>query len=732
VPEGARPEDPAARRKAETPAPARGPLLDVRVRWRAGQATLGLAVLLAAFALTRPLAPGGASPRLRLVFVVLLGIGVSAAALLASLRGRGASEHLALHALLVLALDGIGQLLAPLGWPVWPLLAVPVAAAAVAESQALALAVAALASLLAIADVARAGFADWPGALGAAAGYTGLVAAVSLALLGEKRRLSATLAELARLKYGIDHLEEAERASAGRDLPRPSDTLRSASEDARRSRQVERDRELHDDLGRLAAVARASLGAHAVCYFAVDRDREQAYLRAGDGPPAIDRDAVMPLGQDPFAFVLDRGQPFYATDFPRLLSELPYYRGRIKVGSLLAVPVWTGDAVAGVLVADRLEVQSLTGREPDLLAAFAGLAGDAIVRARAAQRREEMEVETKAAYDVSRKLAVMTQPAHVHRHLVRSAEELVPFEAAAVAVMDEAATRYRLESTSGWAAEFQGREVARVEKTWTAWVLGSAEEPFLLDHVATAREHMPVLVLDEGAARAESLLAVPLRARDRNLGALVLTGRRGAFTASAARVLGILANQAAATLSGILIKERHKELAEHDALTGLFNRRAFDDHLLRAIAREDRQGGRLAVLLADVDHFKKLNDTHGHAAGDAALAAVARLFGRTLRKGDLPARYGGEEFAVILPGSDEGGALKMAERVRHALERERLSFEGARLAVTASFGAAVWPRDGAEPAALLAAADRALYAAKQGGRNRVVSAAQLTVAANGP
>jgi diguanylate cyclase (GGDEF)-like protein len=732
VPEGG-PDPAAARRNTEAPpAAARGPLLDIRVRWRAGQVTLGLAGLLALAALARPLAPGGASPRLRLAFVVLLGIGVAAAALLASLRGRGAAEHLAFYAFLVLALDGIGQLLAPAGWPVWPLLAVLVATVAVAESQPLALGVAALASLLAVADTAAGGFAAWPSAVAASAGYASLVGAVALSLRGEKRRLSATLAELARLKYGIDHLDEAEQLAGGARRESGPASLRQASEDARRTRQVERDLELHDDLGRLVAVARASLSAHAVLYFAVDRGREAAYLRAADGPAALLRDAVLPLGQDPFAFVLERRQPFYATDFPRLLFALPYYRGTVKAGSLLAVPVLTGEAVAGVLVADRLEVQSLTGRDPDLLEAFASLAGDAILRARAAQRREEMEVEFKAAYDVSRKLAVMTLPAQVRRHLLRSAEDLVPFEAAAIAMMDDAHTRYTLESALGWAAAFERREVARVEKTWTAWVLANAEEAFLLDHVAGARDRMPVLVLDEGAARAESLLAVPLRARNRNLGALVLTGRRGAFTASAARVLGILANQAAATLSVIHLKERHKDLAEHDALTGLFNRRAFDDHLARAIAREDRQAGRLALLLLDLDHFKKLNDTYGHPAGDAALAAAARLLVGLLRKGDLAARYGGEEFAAILPGSDEGGALRMAERVRHALEAERLVFEGARLAVTASFGAAVWPADGREAAALVAAADRALYAAKQGGRNRVAAASQLTVGAREP
>jgi diguanylate cyclase (GGDEF)-like protein len=731
VPEAPSAPEPARRSPAPPPS-SRGPLLELRLRWRAGQVALGLSVLLAVVALTRPLAPGGASPRFRLAFIVLLGVAVSASALLASLRGRGAGEHLSFYVLLVLALDGIGQLLGPLGWPVWPLMAVLVATVAVAEAPALAFGVAALAAVLAVADAARGGFVAWPGAVAAAAGYAGLVAAVTQSLRGEKRRLSATLAELARLKYGIDHLDEAERRGAdGRQDAAPP-SLRQASEDARRSRHLERDRELHEDLGRLVSVARASLSAHAVVYFGVDGQHERAYLRAADGPDTLVADTVMPLGQDPFAFVLDRRQPFYATDFPRLLAELPYYRPPVRVGSLLAVPVLTGDSVAGVLVADRLEVQSLTGRDPERLAAFAGLAADAIVRARAAQRREEMEVETKAAYDVSRKLAVMTLPAQIWRLLLRSAEELVPLQAGAVAMSDDSGTRYTLESAVGWAAELAGRQVARVEKTWTAWVLANAEEAFLLDHLAAARDRMPVLVLDEGGGRAESLLAVPLRARDRNLGALVLTGGRGAFTASAARVLGILANQAAATLSVIQLKERHRDLAERDGLTGLYNRRAFDDHLARAVAREDRQGGRLALLLLDLDRFKQINDTYGHPAGDAALATAARLLGRLLRKGDLGARIGGEEFAAILPGADERGALRLAERLRQALESEHPVFGGARLSVTASFGAAVWPADGREPAALLAAADRALYASKQAGRNRVMSASQLTVGAREP
>jgi diguanylate cyclase (GGDEF)-like protein len=653
---------------------------------------------------------------------------VAATAFLASLKGRGRAEQLAFYAFLVLSLDGIGQILAPLGWPIAPLLALLVAAVTIAESFEVALGIAALASLLTLADAVAAPAAAWKAAAAASAGYGLLVLAVNRALAGEKRRHSTALQDLARLRHDIGLLDEVDPA-AGAPVTAAALTLRDVSGAGRVARQLDRAVELKQALAKLMAVARENLAAHAVLYFEADRGREAAYLRAWAGPPSIVPDCAAPLGSDPFAFVLDRGQAFYATDFKRLLWSLPYYRVEVKIGTLLAIPVKAGDVVIGVLVADRLETQSFTGREPERLQEFAGLLSDAIQRERASLSREEIGAEFKAVYEVSRRLAAISEPGPLCRLLLRSAKELVPLEAAAVVVADDAGTRYVVEEGHGWAREFQGREVGLAERTWAGWVLRSAQEPYLLDDADGGEARMPVLVLDEGPARAPSLLAVPLRQRDRNLGALVLTGRRGAFDASASRVLGIVANQAAASLAVIRLKERHKRLAARDGLTQLYNRRAFDERLAKARAREERQGGRFAVLLLDIDHFKQLNDTFGHPAGDAALKHTARVLEDHLRQGDEAARYGGEEFAVILPGADAAGAAPLAERVRAAIERSQVVFEGARLAVTVSVGVAAWPDDGRETVDLLAAADRALYAAKQDGRNRVASAASLARAA---
>ncbi len=700
-----------------------GPWVDVRMRWRAGMVAVVWAALLGVVALVRPLSSARASPGARLSVTLAIGLGVAGSALLASLKGRGQAATLAFYAFLCLAVDALGQVLAPLGWPIWPLMALLVAAVAVAEGQLHALGVAALATLLAAADAAASGFTAWKAALAGGFGYVALALAIHHALLGEKRRLVSLRAELARLTSGLEQLDTDGRAGP---VTGVRAALRQASEEGRRARQLDRAAELDAALTRLARVGRTALDAHAVLYFDLDHERGSAVLRASDSVETVRTETLSPLSADPFAFVLDRRQSFYATDFKRLLWALPYYRGEVRIGSLLAVPVMTGDVVAGLLVADKLETQALTGREPGLLAELAEMAAEAILQMRASLSREELGAEFKAVYDVSHRLTATIDVIPIRALLLRSARDLVPaLESATIVLADNPPTRYRIEEGYGWGKEFEGREVALAERTWTSWVLRSAEEPYLLDDLAGGGERMPVLVLDEGWGRAESLLALPLKARGRTLGALVLTGRRGAFDASALRVLGILANQGAAALFTWRQMEAEKEQAVRDGLTGLYNRREFNKLLQKTLANADRLGGGFGLLLFDIDHFKKLNDTYGHPAGDAAIRNTAQVLERHQRQGDHAARYGGEEFAVILPGADEKGALQLAERVRDAIASSRVVFEGARLNVTVSLGVAVWPADGKDHEGLLAAADRALYAAKQAGRNRVVAASTL-------
>ena len=161
-------------------------------------------------------------------------------------------------------------------------------------------------------------------------------------------------------------------------------------------------------------------------------------------------------------------------------------------------------------------------------------------------------------------------------------------------------------------------------------------------------------------------------------------------------------------------------LATRDELTGLCNRREFDRILERELKRARRFSLPLALALFDVDHFKAINDRHGHPAGDVVLQEVARRLQAQVRSVDWVARFGGEEFAVIAVQADRAGGRIVAERVCAALAAEGFSVPGAPAALTLSAGVAACPADAATAPALVAAADRALYAAKHAGRNRAV------------
>lgn len=163
------------------------------------------------------------------------------------------------------------------------------------------------------------------------------------------------------------------------------------------------------------------------------------------------------------------------------------------------------------------------------------------------------------------------------------------------------------------------------------------------------------------------------------------------------------------------------EYAHIDPLTGLANRRALMQRLEEEWAGIERRGGTLAIIMADIDHFKKVNDEHGHPVGDRALQRVADVIRDQSRINDLVSRYGGEEFAVVVPDEETDGAVKLAERCRSRIEEIRLSTGSETVTMTCSFGVAQY-RKGDDAETLLSRADDALYRAKEAGRNRVVAA----------
>jgi len=175
-------------------------------------------------------------------------------------------------------------------------------------------------------------------------------------------------------------------------------------------------------------------------------------------------------------------------------------------------------------------------------------------------------------------------------------------------------------------------------------------------------------------------------------------------------------------LQADLVKAREalREQATHDPLTGLWNRYALLDALEREHSRAVREGTPLAVIMVDLDHFKRVNDTYGHQAGDAVLREAAGRMQAGVRSYDLVGRYGGEEFLIVLPGTSGANAVQLAERLRAAVAQEPVGHDLLRIRVTASFGVSTsGPALIADPRTLIRLADEALYRAKAQGRNRV-------------
>lgn len=217
------------------------------------------------------------------------------------------------------------------------------------------------------------------------------------------------------------------------------------------------------------------------------------------------------------------------------------------------------------------------------------------------------------------------------------------------------------------------------------------------------------------------LTIVPIKIEGRIVGRLLLFQKPGLpLYPKELDLLIKVSTQLGLVIERILLNEETKAMATKDPLTGLYNRNVFKKELAKEITRSRRLEVPLSMLIADLDHFKRVNDTYGHLAGDETLRRVASLITETVRDIDIACRYGGEEFAVLLPMTDLKGALNVAERIRQKVENLTINFEKQRIQITISIGVATYQGESAEE--FFERADKAAYSSKTRGRNRVTAA----------
>jgi len=230
-------------------------------------------------------------------------------------------------------------------------------------------------------------------------------------------------------------------------------------------------------------------------------------------------------------------------------------------------------------------------------------------------------------------------------------------------------------------------------------------------------------------------LCAPMLADNQQIQGVISVGGIARHSKFEKRLLMTICDLGGIALMNHRLMEDQKEKANSDGLTGLVNKRFLKERLGEEIHKAEIANRPLSLFIFDLDHFKKLNDTYGHLTGDRVLQGTADVLRQpeTIRETDIAARWGGEEFLVILPGTPKEGAIKAAEKVRAALEKRRFEDEDGNpiIHVTLSGGVATFPEDGLQQTELVAAADKALYQAKKGGRNRIVKPEPTSFSAAG-
>jgi diguanylate cyclase (GGDEF)-like protein len=225
-----------------------------------------------------------------------------------------------------------------------------------------------------------------------------------------------------------------------------------------------------------------------------------------------------------------------------------------------------------------------------------------------------------------------------------------------------------------------------------------------------------------GKFKPASLLLIPLMAKQRSVGLIILACGSEKPNEEKLKKLETLSTISAPNLDNAMLHQKVTELAAIDDLTMILNRRFGVKRLREEFSRSARHGSPVSILMIDIDHFKSFNDTYGHNAGDAVLKKVASLLNTNLRMEDMVCRYGGEEFLILLTGAGMNDSAIMAERVRRVIASEEFKWSGSKLSISISIGVATYPIVRASVCEeLITSADKALYAAKEYGRNQVVT-----------
>ena len=470
--------------------------------------------------------------------------------------------------------------------------------------------------------------------------------------------------------------------------------------------------DLDEVLSQILCIMRDYFHLQHVAILLMDQQTETLRARTHAGWNEVSEAMAIPLGRGLIGTAAKLRRPIYAPDVtsdPRYIQTIPSTRSEI------AVPLLVRNEVVGVLDCQSDQPNFFDSDTIDLLTLFSTQASIALQNAQLYSQERRRAAQLEAINTLSRHTTAVLDMDELLNKSCATILQAFPVDHVAILLLEDQKLILRAQ---------QGRLTLRFPERGEipagAGLTGRAVEsgkPVLENNVATVAGYVP------GFAETKSEMCLPLISLGETIGVLTLeSARAGAFTASDVQPLESVADICAAAIQNARYFDRVRHMAYVDGLTGIFNRRYFEMRVTEEMERARRYDNALALIMVDIDHFKRLNDEFGHLLGDEVLRQVSTLFDQNLRTSDIVCRYGGEEFVVLMPQTTVEQASTAAEKLRKTVEN--WTFPGVARPVTISMGVASVPADGDNRDALVSAADRALYAAKQGGRNRVIVASQ--------
>ncbi len=475
------------------------------------------------------------------------------------------------------------------------------------------------------------------------------------------------------------------------------------------------DRKINDILQLVAT----TLGADHAALFELNPDNVRLTLRAfvpsSGKTPEADH---LPLSGHLVSSVVTKGEPII---LGRLKTgSISYLPKTTRIRSLAMAPISPFGPVMGILVADAARDDAFAGRM-DVLTGFAGQIADVYLTDRQVSRAAEEDGYSEVLRTLSNTLAAQLKEQDIIATLLDETRAEMGHQRSAFLDVDPDGT-----ATLRAARDIEGARPGSthpLKGSLLGTLLGPVVEakPYIFDNLDPER------ILTGLHLRCRSLMVIPLVTDDRLSGIyLAADDQPGYFYRAHRDLMGVLANQVAAQLANASLHQRVERMAVTDGLTGLFNHRHFHERLEHELARARRTSEPLSLIILDIDHFKKVNDTHGHPFGDVVLKGVAAHLKSLAREVDVVARYGGEEMAMLLVNTGRGGTESFARRLMEGLRKKRYPKGDIEVKVTASLGGATFPHDASSGADLVHMADQALYHSKQTGRDRFTAAGSCT------